>query len=78
MNIFVKGDNLLTALCVARKCNMVPMNNRVILVEAFPGQENENAHDNTGVPPRIEWKLIETNSETLNDNDFPTYQTTSV
>jgi len=72
-----KGDNLLTALCVAKKCNMVPMNNRVILVEAHSAQENEN-DPSIGVPPRIEWKLLDNTSESLNESEFQSYQSSKV
>lgn len=61
--VMVTGDNLLTALCVARKCGMVPKNNKVIFVEAHPPEE-PTEHDgpitsNNYVPARIEWKMAE-------------------
>jgi magnesium-transporting ATPase (P-type) len=64
--LMVTGDNLLTALCVARKCGMVPKWNKVIIVEAHAEQEPEDL-DGDGlliartnkVPPRIEWKLAD-------------------
>ncbi|KAH9492498.1 hypothetical protein Btru_025992, partial [Bulinus truncatus] len=34
--IMVTGDNMLTALSVARECNMVERNDRIILVQAYP------------------------------------------
>lgn len=59
--VMVTGDNLLTALCVARKCGIVPKNNKVIFVEAHPPQEKVDQQDInlTNVPARIEWKLAE-------------------
>ena len=54
--VMVTGDNLLTALCVARKCGMVPKNNKIIFVEACPPQQQT---DQLNVPARIEWKLAE-------------------
>eukprot|EP00106_Octopus_bimaculoides_P016200 XP_014783642.1 PREDICTED: probable cation-transporting ATPase 13A3 [Octopus bimaculoides] len=33
--VMVTGDNMLTSLCVARKCNMVDCNDQIILVQAF-------------------------------------------
>lgn len=48
--VMVTGDNLLTALNVARKCGMVPLKNKVILIEA---------HANDGEHPRIDWKLAD-------------------
>ncbi|XP_056003243.1 polyamine-transporting ATPase 13A3-like isoform X2 [Ostrea edulis] len=35
--VMVTGDNMLTALSVARECGMVGENQRIILVQAFPG-----------------------------------------
>ncbi len=68
---------MLTALCVAKKCNMVPMHNRVILVEAHSSQENEN-DPSISVPPRIEWKLLDNTSESLDDSEFQSYQSSKV
>ena len=48
--VMVTGDNLLTALNVARKCGMVPLKNKVILIEA---------HTDEGEHPRIDWKLAD-------------------
>ena len=55
--VMVTGDNLLTALNVARKCGMIPLKNKVVLVEAHAGTETENSQHRT--PARIEWKLAE-------------------
>lgn len=65
--LMVTGDNLLTALCVARKCGMIPRWNKVIVVEAHPEQMSggENDCESDGlitrnrVPARIEWKMAE-------------------
>ncbi len=78
--VMVTGDNLLTALCIARKCGMVPQGNRVVLVEAFQstttnqlnnqestGNSNDWTIVNEPVPARIEWKL----TENLGDLDDP-------
>ncbi|XP_067658645.1 polyamine-transporting ATPase 13A3-like [Haliotis asinina] len=47
-NIMVTGDNMLTALSVARECCMVDPTDRIILVQAYPPQ-----NDKTG--PEIEF-----------------------
>ena len=66
------GDNLLTALCVARKCGMVPKTNKVILVEAEPSQLS--LLDDNEQDARIEWKIAE--DSTLVDNaDFNANET---
>jgi magnesium-transporting ATPase (P-type) len=58
--VMVTGDNLLTALCVGRKCGMVPKGNKVIFVEAHPPEEHQaDGLNSTSVPARIEWKLAE-------------------
>ena len=56
---------------------MVPMNNRVILVEAHSSQENEN-DPSISVPPRIEWKLLDNTSESLDESEFQSYQSSKV
>lgn len=40
--IMVTGDNMLTALSVARECGMVGENQKIILVQAFPGTTGKN------------------------------------
>lgn len=67
--LMVTGDNLLTALCVARKCGMIPKWNKVIIIEAHAEQEPEDldaaAADGLAiaraskVPARIEWKMAD-------------------
>ena len=46
------GDNILTALSVARDCGMVKKHERIILVHAHPGTED-------GKQPYIEWEKAE-------------------
>ncbi|XP_060069309.1 polyamine-transporting ATPase 13A3-like [Ylistrum balloti] len=41
--IMVTGDNMLTALSVARECKMVDQHEKVILVQAYPPQGKANA-----------------------------------
>ena len=53
--VMVTGDNLLTALCVARKCGMVAGHKRVILIEAHAEQHTDESER----PARIEWKMTE-------------------
>lgn len=69
--LMVTGDNLLTALSVARQCGMIPKLNRVIVVEAHePVQHLENdlnagdgliihSSADSGIPARIEWRLAD-------------------
>ncbi|XP_029642002.1 probable cation-transporting ATPase 13A3 [Octopus sinensis] len=38
--VMVTGDNMLTSLCVARKCKMVDCNDQIILVQAFKTADN--------------------------------------
>lgn len=70
--LMVTGDNLLTALCVARKCGMIPKWNKVIIVEAHAEQEpNQDlmadaadglitaAARSSRMPARIEWKMAD-------------------
>ncbi|XP_061189779.1 polyamine-transporting ATPase 13A3-like [Saccostrea echinata] len=40
--VMVTGDNMLTALSVARECGMVNENQKIILVQAFPGTPGKN------------------------------------
>ncbi|KAK3088339.1 hypothetical protein FSP39_017880 [Pinctada imbricata] len=40
--IMVTGDNMLTALSVARECGMVNPQDNIVLVQAFPGVENKS------------------------------------
>lgn len=40
--VMITGDNMLTALSVARECHMVDSNDQVILVQAYQSPENNN------------------------------------
>ncbi|XP_062598964.1 polyamine-transporting ATPase 13A3-like, partial [Saccostrea cucullata] len=40
--VMVTGDNMLTALSVARECGMVSEHQKIILVQAFPGMPGKN------------------------------------
>lgn len=42
MLFLLLGDNMLTALSVARECGMVGENQKIILVQAFPGTTGKN------------------------------------
>jgi magnesium-transporting ATPase (P-type) len=65
LSVSVTGDNMLTALSVARECGMVGENQRIILVQAFPGTpghtdpwveymytEDPDSHDKSTVSSR--------------------------
>jgi magnesium-transporting ATPase (P-type) len=52
----VTGDNLLTALNVARICNIVPKKNKVIFVDAHPPVV---ISDTEFEPAKIDWRLAE-------------------
>ena len=73
-SVMVTGDNLLTALCIARKCGMIPKNNKVVLVEAHPAQEPSDASKGSGVPARIEWKVAENFSDIEEQSTSDGYQ----
>ncbi|CAH1775580.1 unnamed protein product [Owenia fusiformis] len=49
--VMVTGDNMLTAVSVARDCGMVPPGDKVVLVDAYPSD--------SGKPARIEWNYTE-------------------
>ncbi len=69
--VMVTGDNLLTALCIARKCGMIEKKSRVILIEAYPPSSASQSQDGDEgaasdmalradyVPARVEWKQTE-------------------
>ncbi|CAF0752314.1 unnamed protein product [Brachionus calyciflorus] len=80
--VMVTGDNLLTALCVGRKCGIVPKNNKVIFVEAHPPEEPHEEQDQVNinsrtVPARIEWKLAE-DSIDLDNMDVDLHTTSTI
>jgi magnesium-transporting ATPase (P-type) len=66
-SVMVTGDNLHTAINVARHCGLVPQEDRIIIVEAYP-PSNESGDatsiNSNFVPARIEWKLVE-NTENI-------------
>ena len=66
-SLILKGDNLLTALCVARKCEIVPKNNKVIIIEAYP---NKLITNNEVKSAYIEWKLAEDNINEIEYNNI--------
>jgi len=43
------GDNMLTAVSVARQCGLVPADDRLVLVNAYPPDTA------AGTPARIDW-----------------------
>lgn len=56
--VMVTGDNLLTALNVARKCDLVPKINKVIFVDAHPPVEVSEFNLEFR-PASIDWQLAE-------------------
>ena len=54
-----KGDNLHTAINVARHCGLVPKHDKIIIVEAYPPSDDESSVNSNYMPARIEWKLVE-------------------
>ncbi len=74
--VMVTGDNLLTAICVARKCNMVSKKQKIVLVDAFPAQETHGDNgESTQVPAYVEWKLAGDFSDI--EDEETTYQNAS-
>ena len=60
--LILKGDNLFTALNVARKCGIIPAQNKVIVVDAHPPTEYNIDLGDVVIEsslPKIEWKLAE-------------------
>ena len=51
--VMVTGDNVMTALSVARDCDMIGLNERVVMVTALPPQGD--------APARLEWTETEDN-----------------
>lgn len=66
--VMVTGDNMLTALSVARECHMVEQHDKVILVQAFPPQTDKS--DNTISSPQIEYVYTDEVSQ-ASDNNSP-------
>jgi magnesium-transporting ATPase (P-type) len=80
-SVMVTGDNLLTAICVARKCGMVSKTSRIIVVEAHSPQEfaaNEEGIQKETIPARIEWKLADGHSEIEDEQLNDGYQSGGV
>ncbi|KAE8603791.1 hypothetical protein XENTR_v10014467 [Xenopus tropicalis] len=58
--VMITGDNLQTAITVARSCGIVQRHGRVILAEA--------SEPNGSIPASITWKEVETNLHVVHDN----------
>jgi len=63
--IMITGDNMLTALSVARECSMVLPNEPIVLVQAFPGRTD--ADGNVTEPPHMEYIYTEAPDEAHNN-----------
>lgn len=61
---FPSGDNILTAVSVARDCGMIPPQDKVIIAEALPPVD--------GRPARIEWHYVD--EPGLHDSDGTPFQ----
>ncbi|XP_077866567.1 polyamine-transporting ATPase 13A3-like, partial [Saccoglossus kowalevskii] len=60
--IMVTGDNILTAICVARECGLLPVNDEVIMIDARPPDEDK--YEN------ITWKYVDKRSGPNNEEDL--------
>ncbi|GCC19852.1 hypothetical protein chiPu_0018575 [Chiloscyllium punctatum] len=60
--VMVTGDNMLTAVSVARECGMIPPNGKVIVTEALPPKDGQSAtiHWQYAEDPSV-WKKPVTN-----------------
>ncbi|KAG7227155.1 hypothetical protein INR49_013953 [Caranx melampygus] len=58
--LMVTGDNMLTAISVARDCGMIRSHERVIIADAVPPQDLQSAS--------ITWHYTENPSQTVKDN----------
>lgn len=67
----VLGDNMLTALSVARECHMVKQNDHVILCQAFPPQTDKN--DGNISAPKIEYVYTDQTADTSPSNSKSFY-----
>ncbi|ODN02682.1 putative cation-transporting ATPase 13A3 [Orchesella cincta] len=63
--VMVTGDNMLTALSVARECCMIPSQDNVIIVEAF--------EDGT-----VEYKMAATHYEAIEEDEAPGASNTAI
>uniref|UniRef100_A0A8C8H521 Polyamine-transporting ATPase 13A3 n=1 Tax=Oncorhynchus tshawytscha TaxID=74940 RepID=A0A8C8H521_ONCTS len=80
--VMVTGDNMLTAISVARDCGMIPPQDRVIIADALPSKDGQSAKINwryadkpskhVGKAPRLE--EIEISLEDVCHTDEPTSQ----
>ncbi|XP_028925321.1 probable cation-transporting ATPase 13A5 [Ornithorhynchus anatinus] len=60
--VMITGDNLQTAITVAKNSEMIPKGNKIILVEAKEPEEF--------IPASITWKLIENNDNSPGDHEM--------
>lgn len=51
--VMVTGDNMLTALSVARECHMILSHHRVIVIDAFEGDDTDSS------PPAVSWHYVD-------------------
>lgn len=56
--VMVTGDNLLTALCVARQCGIIPNANQAIIVDAEEENNNDVNNENQS-KPNVKWTLAD-------------------
>jgi cation-transporting ATPase 13A3/4/5 len=54
--IMITGDNMLTALSVARECSMIQPYHKVVLLES----DSNNHSDNSDFKPALMWKFADT------------------
>ncbi|XP_023653854.1 polyamine-transporting ATPase 13A3-like isoform X2 [Paramormyrops kingsleyae] len=67
-SVMVTGDNILTAVSVARDCGMIPPQDRVIIAEALPPAD--------GQPARIEWHYMD--EPGLHDSDAAPFEVVQI
>uniref|UniRef100_A0A4W4FIW5 Polyamine-transporting ATPase 13A3 n=1 Tax=Electrophorus electricus TaxID=8005 RepID=A0A4W4FIW5_ELEEL len=60
--VMVTGDNMLTAISVARDCGMIPPQDRVIIADALPPKD--------GQPARINWQYADNPSKHMSKTDI--------
>ncbi|KAG7488168.1 hypothetical protein MATL_G00031590 [Megalops atlanticus] len=59
--VMVTGDNMLTAISVARDCGMIPPQDRVIIADALPPKDGQAA--------KINWRYADNPIKQANKND---------
>ncbi|XP_026883180.2 probable cation-transporting ATPase 13A3 isoform X2 [Electrophorus electricus] len=64
--VMVTGDNMLTAISVARDCGMIPPQDRVIIADALPPKD--------GQPARINWQYADNPSKHMSKTDIEDVQ----